>query len=261
MLNEIIARRRADLDEQRRETPPETMQARAADAPPTRGFIKALRAAHSQGRPAVIAEMKRASPSKGLLREAYDPVAIAEDYAGHGASCLSVLTEARFFQGSAEHLQRVRAAVDLPLLRKDFLFDPYQLYEARWLGADAVLLIVAALADQSLRSLAELAAELDLDVLVEVHDERELARALALDCPLIGINNRDLHTFEVDLNTSIRLNQQLPAGHLAVCESGIGSADDYRKLSEHGLNTFLIGERLMRAESPGEALAEVFGFG
>lgn len=223
-----------------------------------RSFLRAIRHQHRQHNPAVIAEIKRASPSKGLLRDPFDPVEIARDYATCGAACLSVLTDAQFFQGSADHLKVVRAHTSLPILRKDFVIDPYQVAEARHWGADCVLLIVSALTDGQLNELFACAVELDLDVLIEVHNEEELARALKLSVSLIGINNRNLRTFETDLNTTLRLQKLLPPDRIPVTESGIHSRADVAHLRRHGIETFLVGEAFMRSPSPGNALKELF---
>ena len=224
-----------------------------------RGFERALRAAIGAGRAAVIAEVKKASPSRGVLRADFDPPAIAASYERGGAACLSVLTDARFFQGSASYLVAARAACTLPVLRKDFLVDPYQVYEARAMGADCVLLIVAALDDARLAELEACALELGMDVLVEVHDAAELDRALRLRSPLLGINNRDLRTFEVDLATTLSQLHRIPAGRLVVTESGILGPQDVRRMRDAGVDAFLVGEAFMRAPDPGAALAAMFG--
>ncbi len=247
---EIAARRaRLGLDELRR-------RVGAADAP--RGFLRALRARIGAGEAAVIAEVKKASPSKGVLREDFDPAAIAASYEKGGAACLSVLTDQDFFQGADAYLRQARAACALPVLRKDFTIDPYQVVEARALGADCILLIVAALDDARLAELLALATELGLDALVEVHDAAELERALALPAPLIGVNNRNLRTFETSLDTTLELLPRLPPDRLLVTESGIHSRDDVRHLREHGVHAFLVGEAFMKAEDPGEKLRELF---
>ena len=228
---------------------------------PPRGFLARLEETVQAGQTAVIAELKRASPSKGLLRDPFLPADIARSYARHGATCLSVLTDRDFFQGSEDYLKEARAACELPVLRKDFIIDPYQVYEARVIGADCILLIVATLGDAMLRDLAELALHLDLDVLVEIHDAEELERALALELPLLGINNRDLRTFTTRLETTLDLLQDIPSDRLVVSESGIHTPADVALLRAHGVHAFLVGEALMRAADPGEKLAELFQTG
>jgi len=210
------------------------------------------------GRAAVIAEIKKASPSRGILREDFDPEQIAISYENGGAACLSVLTDIDFFKGADAYLQQARAACSLPVLRKDFVIDPYQVYEARALGADCILLIVAALDDDLLRELLQLAGELGMDALVEVHDATELQRALAMPAPLLGINNRDLRTFETRLDTTLGYLQQIPDDRLVVTESGIHTVDDVALMRSHGVNCFLVGEAFMRAPEPGAKLAELF---
>jgi indole-3-glycerol phosphate synthase len=226
--------------------------------PSARGFAAALAARVTRGQTAVVAEIKQASPSKGLLRADFDPPAIARSYLAGGAACLSVLTDGPFFRGSLDHLRAVRAAVELPLLRKDFLLDPYQVYEARAAGADCILLIVAALDDARLADLYAAAAELGLDALIEVHDEYELDRALTLAPRLLGINNRNLHTFETRLDTTVRLAGRMPRDCLPVAESGIHSAADVALIRGAGVHAFLVGEAFMRAADPGARLAELF---
>jgi indole-3-glycerol phosphate synthase len=250
ILDDIIAARRADLVEAQRAVPLATLRARPLWAAPRRGFAAALRGR----RPAVIAEVKKASPSKGVIRADFDPVAIARSYAAGGAAAISVLTEERYFQGSPAYLEAIRAAVDLPLLRKDFIVDPYQVAEARAWGADAVLLIVAALDDAALRDLHAAALDLGLDVVVEAHDADEVARAAAIGATLIGINNRNLRTFVTTLETAERLRGGIPAGALAVAESGIETPADIARLRAAGYDVFLIGESLMRQADPGAGL-------
>lgn len=228
-------------------------------APAPRGFVAALRARADRGDNAVIAEIKRASPSRGLLRDPFEPAAIARSYERGGAACLSVLTDAPFFEGEPAHLREARAACSLPVLRKDFIIDPWQVYEARVMGTDCLLLIVAALGEPMLKELCVLAMELGMDVLVEVHDEAELERALATPAPLIGINNRNLRSFETDLGVTERLAPRVPADRLVVAESGISEAADVSRLRDRGIRAYLVGEAFMRAEDPGERLAALFG--
>jgi indole-3-glycerol phosphate synthase len=230
--------------------------ARASGAP--RGFTNAIRAKIAAGRPAVIAEIKRASPSKGLLRAQFDPAAIAASYERAGAACLSVLTDRPFFQGAPEYLVTARAACSLPALRKEFIIDEYQVAESRALGADAILLIVAALDDARLAALERCAHGYGMDVLVEVHDAAELDRALALETPLIGINNRNLRTFRVSLHTTIELLARIPGDRVVVTESGIVAQRDVAQMRRHGVNAFLVGEAFMRAPDPGAALTALF---
>ncbi len=252
--DEVAAARRLRSDVELR------AQAEAArSAQPVRGFERALRAKIAAGRAAVIAEIKKASPSKGLLREPFDPPAIAARYAAHGAACLSVLTDERFFRGSLGDLRAARSACALPVLRKDFVVDAWQVYEARANGADCILLIVAALDDARLAEFASIARALSMDVLVEVHDAAELDRALALDAPLLGINNRNLRSFEVSLDTTLALLPRIPSDRLVVTESGIFAPADVARMRQAGVNAFLVGEAFMRAPDPGEALAALFG--
>jgi len=252
ILDKILAVKRAEVAAAKRAAP--DVEARARAAPATRDFVGALRAK----KPAVIAEIKRASPSKGLLRAHFDPAAIARSYEEAGAACLSVLTDREFFQGSPEDLIKARAACALPALRKDFLIDPYQAFEARALGADCVLLIVACLDDAQLRELEKVAHGLGMAVLVEVHDAAELERALALKTPLIGINNRNLRTFETRLETTLDLLPRVPSERLVITESGILSTADVHRMREHGVDAFLVGEAFMRADDPGKALSRLF---
>lgn len=238
----------------------EELQARLEDLPDCRGFIESLEAAVNMGRSGVIAEIKKASPSKGLIRENFDPAAIAASYEGAGASCLSVLTDQDFFQGSAEYLQLARDAVKLPVLRKDFMVNDYHLVESRVMGADCILLIVAAFDESSLfEDLYHYAKEIELDVLIEVHDKTELDRALALKPGMIGINNRDLHSFETSLDTTINLMNDVPEDCLIITESGIRNTVDVQIMQDNNVNCFLIGETFMRAADPGAALRELFG--
>ncbi|HEX9627505.1 MAG TPA: indole-3-glycerol phosphate synthase TrpC [Acidiferrobacterales bacterium] len=259
ILTRILRRKAEEVAARRARLPLMEVSRRAAAADAPRGFVAALRERIRAGRPAVIAEIKKASPSKGLLRPDFRPAEIAQSYERGGAACLSVLTDVDFFQGADEHLQAARAACTLPVLRKDFTVDSYQVYEARALGADCILLIVAALDDAQLRGLADLAGHLDMDVLVEVHDGEELERALMLDTPLIGINNRDLRSFETRLTVTLDLLAHVPAGRLVVTESGIHTPDDVRRLRAAGVNAFLVGEAFMKAADPGARLNELFG--
>jgi len=220
--------------------------------------VEAIRKRLDGGEPAVIAEIKKASPSKGVIRPDFDPAAIAKSYEAGGAACLSVLTDVDFFQGADEYLVQARTACALPVLRKDFIVDPYQVVEARAIGADCILLIAAALDDTRMQELAGTAQELGLDVLVEVHDGEELERALRLELPLVGINNRDLRTFETRLETTLELLDAIPGDRIVVTESGIHTPDDVARMREHGVHAFLVGETFMRAEQPGERLAELF---
>jgi indole-3-glycerol phosphate synthase len=258
VLKKILAAKADEVAAARRARPLPELRREAEATPPARGFAAALAARVGAGQAAVIAEIKRASPSKGLLRADFDPPALARSYLAGGAACLSVLTDAPFFQGSLDDLRAGRAAVDLPLLRKDFLLDAYQIYEARAAGADCILLIVAALDDARLRDFAALARELGLDMLVEVHDEAELDRAAALEPALLGVNNRNLHTFETTLTTTVRLARHAPAGCLLVAESGIHSRDDVALIRAAQVHAFLVGEAFMRAADPGARLRELF---
>ena len=258
ILNRILARKAEEVAERRARLPEAELIARIAELPGTRGFAAAIEAKIDAGLPAVIAEVKKASPSKGLIRTDFDPAAIAKSYAAAGAACLSVLTDSDFFQGSEAFLQQAREACSLPVLRKDFIIDAYQVYEARAIGADCILLIVSALDDDLLLQLSLLAAELDLDVLCEVHDEEELERALALPVPLIGVNNRNLRSFETSLETSLALQERVEYDRVLVAESGIHTPEDVARLREGGIQAFLVGEAFMRAEDPGAELRRLF---
>jgi indole-3-glycerol phosphate synthase len=227
-----------------------------ADTP--RGFLNALQARVSAGQAAVIAEIKKASPSKGILRENFEPAAIARSYEQGGAACLSVLTDVDFFQGADDYLRQARAACSLPVIRKDFFVDPYQVYEARTLGADCILLIAAALSDTMLMELLQLASDLQMDALVEVHDAEEMQRALATPAALIGVNNRNLRTFNTRLDTTLDLLSGFPDDRLLVTESGINSRDDVQRMRNKGVHVFLVGEAFMKAAEPGEKLSELF---
>ncbi|MBC7445374.1 MAG: indole-3-glycerol phosphate synthase TrpC [Polaromonas sp.] len=259
ILNKIIAVKREEINAAINRKPLAAMRKDAESRVLTRDFVGALRAKAAAGQPAVIAEIKKASPSKGVLRGDFIPADIAQSYAEFGAACLSVLTDQQFFQGSVDHLKQARASCALPVLRKDFIIDAYQVYESRVMGADCILLIAACLDDAQMKSFEALAMSLDMAVLVEVHDAAELARALQLKTPLIGINNRNLNTFEVSLDTTLTLMGQVPKERLLVTESGIATHDDVQRLRRAHVNTFLVGEAFMRADEPGMALAELFG--
>jgi indole-3-glycerol phosphate synthase len=259
ILEKILAVKREEVAAAKRSRPLARVRAEAANYGKPRDFTGALRTRIAAGLPAVVAEIKKASPSKGLLRPDFDPVAIAKSYARHGAACLSVLTDTQFFMGSAEFLVQARGAVDLPVLRKDFLIEPYQVYEARAMGADCILLIVAALDDALLRDLEHAASELGMSTLVEIHDGGELERALALKTPLLGINNRNLRTFETRLETTLSLLEHIPAERLVITESGIVASPDVKRMREAGVDAFLVGEAFMRAPDPGVELTRLFG--
>jgi indole-3-glycerol phosphate synthase len=259
ILKKILARKAEEISARCERVDLRALGERIEGMAPPRPFAAALRTRIADGRSAVIAEVKRASPSRGILREHFEPAAIARDYEAGGAAALSVLTDRDFFQGADEHLQEARAACALPVLRKDFTIDAYQVYEARALGADCILLIVAALGDASINELAGLAAHLDMDVLVEVHDAEELERVLHLDGPLLGINSRNLRTFETNLDTIVDLLGSIPDDRLVIAESGIHTPEDVRRMRDNGVHAFLVGEAFMRAEHPGERLAALFG--
>jgi indole-3-glycerol phosphate synthase len=259
ILSKIVAVKDKEVAAAVQRKPLAAMRADAESRVLTRDFLGAMRAKITRGQPAVIAEIKKASPSKGLLREDFIAADIAQSYAENGAACLSVLTDMQFFQGSVDYLKQARASCQLPVLRKDFLIDAYQVYESRAIGADAILLIAAILDDAQLKDFELIACSLDMAVLVEVHDAPELARALKLKTPLIGINNRNLKTFEVSLDTTLSLMRDMPSERLLVCESGIRGRDDVLRLGAAGVNAFLVGEAFMRAPDPGEALAALFG--
>jgi indole-3-glycerol phosphate synthase len=259
ILRRILATKRAELEAARAAVPMAEMERRARATPTPRDFVGALRAKITAGRPAVIAEIKRASPSKGLLRDPYDPAGIARSYAAAGAACLSVLTDREYFRGAPEHLIEARAACELPVLRKDFVVEPYQVYEARALNADCILLIAAALSAGDMRGLERLAHGLGMAVLVEVHDAAELDVALTLRTPLLGINNRDLRSFETRLETTLDLLPRVPADRLVVTESGILTPADANRMRAASVSAFLVGEAFMRSPDPGEALICLFG--
>lgn len=261
ILNKILARKAEEVAQRSARVSLRILSERVAQMPAPRNFLAALENKLALGQPAVIAEIKKASPSKGVLRADFKPAEIAMSYAQAGATCLSVLTDVDFFQGADAYLQQARAACALPVLRKDFVIDPYQVYEARALGADCILLIVAALDDVMLRELAQLAWHLDMEVLVEVHDRDELERALRLDATLIGINNRNLRTFETRLDTTLDLLPLIPSKRLVVTESAIHTRDDVARMRAQGVNIFLVGEAFMRAPDPGAELSRLFLLG
>lgn len=261
ILKRIMAHKREEIAARQAVAPLHEVRARARDSDPVRGFVDRLQRRIVSGDAGVIAEIKKASPSKGVLREDFRPAEIAVNYADYGAACLSVLTDEDFFQGCDTYLRQARAACDLPVIRKDFIIDPYQVHEARAIGADCILLIVACLEDEQMAELNGLAQQLGMDVLIEVHDAAELQRALAVPGRMIGINNRNLRTFEVSLQTTLDLLPQIPPERLVVTESGIHTPEDVRLMRTHDVNAFLVGEAFMRADNPGERLAELFGGG
>ena len=258
ILDRIIERKRAEVDAGQRRYTIGDLEGMARNQGKARGFAAALYRSVAEHRPAVIAEIKKASPSKGLIRDNFDPVDIARRYQAAGASALSVLTDEDFFQGHEDYLRAARNAVRLPVLRKDFMIDPWQIFESRAMGADAVLLIVAALSDAQLDELYHTAQRAGCDVLVEVHSAEELERAMKLNIELVGINNRDLHTFETRLDTTLALAGDIPGDHLVITESGIHTRDDVRLMRNHGINSFLVGEAFMKADDPGAALKALF---
>ncbi len=258
ILRRILERKAEEVAARCRTVSIDELERQLQTAPPLRDFMDSMKRSIAAGRPAVIAEIKKASPSRGVLREDFDPAGIARSYEQGGASCLSVLTDIDFFQGADAYLQQARAACALPVLRKDFTIDPYQVYEARVLGADCILLIVAALEDSRLQQLSLLARQLGMAALVEVHDAGELDRALRLDAPLIGINNRNLRTFETSLSTTLDLLDRIPADRLVVTESGIHTTEDVALMRSRGVHAFLVGEAFMKADDPGGRLAELF---
>ncbi len=255
ILDRIVERKHQEVAERSARCPIAAMQ----DGPsPVRGFARALQQQAAAGLPAVIAEIKKASPSKGIIRSDFDPPAIARDYQAGGATCLSVLTDEQYFQGADAYLQAARAACKLPVLRKDFVVDAWQIHESRYLGADCILLIVAGLSPAKVKDFYALAISLGLDVLIEVHNAAELEVALTTECPLIGINNRDLHSFTTRLETTLDLLERIPTDRLLVTESGIHTRADVQRMRAAGVNAFLVGEAFMRAASPGAALQELF---
>jgi indole-3-glycerol phosphate synthase len=258
ILKKILDRKQQEIAYRSQLVSLQTMMSRAENADTPRGFVSAIEAKINAGQHAVIAEIKKASPSKGLLREHFVPADIAKSYEKHGAACLSILTDKDFFQGSEAYLEEARAATTLPVIRKDFIIDPYQVYEARAINADCILLIVSALNDQQLSELSDLALNLDMDVLIEVHDLAELERALLLNLPLIGINNRNLSTFETRLETTLELLSHIPESHTVITESGIHTPADVALMRDNNVYGFLIGEAFMRAGDPGHQLSTLF---
>jgi indole-3-glycerol phosphate synthase len=259
ILDKIITVKREEVAALFKQKPLAAMRADAESRVLTRDFVGALRSKVAAGKPAVIAEVKKASPSKGVLRADFIPADISQSYAECGAACLSVLTDKKFFQGSVEYFKQARASCSLPALRKDFMIDPYQIYESRVMGADCILLIAACLDDAQMKDMEAVAMSLDMAVLVEVHDVAELERSLKLKTPLIGINNRNLKTFEVSLDTTLGLLGRVPDGRIVVTESGISTVADVKRMRDAKVNAFLVGEAFMRAEDPGVALGELFG--
>lgn len=259
ILQEIVNHKRREVKQRQELVPISDLRVRIDDLPAPRPFTDSIEARVQAGGPAVIAEIKKASPSKGVLRRKFDPADIAVQYEQNGATCLSILTDETFFQGSEADLRNARAACSLPVLRKDFLIDAYQVYEARAMGADCILLILAILDDLTLQMLARLADSLGMGVLLEVHDTGELERAQQVPCRLMGINNRDLHTFDTHLETTFSLLELVEENRIVVTESGISTPEDVALMRENGVQAFLVGEAFMRAKRPGEALAELFG--
>jgi|TARA_Y100000589_G_scaffold91795_1_gene86473 indole-3-glycerol phosphate synthase len=258
VLKNIVARKWEEVAERKVQQSEAALLAKIQQADAPRGFVQAMQKNLQAGRSAVIAEAKKASPSKGVIRQQFDPAAIARSYEEGGASCLSVLTDRDFFQGHETYLQQARAACSLPVIRKDFIVDPYQVLEARAINADCILLIAACLSDQQMSDLAAAAVELGMDVLIEVHDRHELERSLPLNQTLVGINNRNLHTFDVSLDTTFELLPHIPEQRIVVTESGILSRDDVEQMRAHAVDAFLVGETFMRAEQPGQKLKELF---
>lgn len=258
ILEKILATKRAEVAAAKQAMPLDALKEAARNASPVRDFVGAIRARIDSGRPAVIAEIKKASPSKGVIRADFKPAEIAASYEQGGAACLSVLTDRDYFQGAPEYLAAARNACGLPVLRKDFMIDPYQVYEARAMGADCILLIVAALSLAQMQELEDLAHDLGMAVLVESHDGQELETALQLKTPLMGINNRNLRTFATSLETTIALLPRIAPGRIVVTESGILAPEDVALMRQHQVNTFLVGEAFMKAASPGEELARLF---
>lgn len=258
ILVRILDTKAREVAERKQQISLQQIKSELENIAPTRDFVAAIRERVEAGRAATIAEIKKASPSKGIMREDFDPAQIARSYEKGGAACLSVLTDVEYFQGSDAYLKQAKEACSLPVLRKEFIIDPYQVYESRLIGGDCILLIVAALDDQQLREFTDLAHSLDMAVLVEVHDAEELARALELNTTLIGINNRNLRTFETSLQTTVSLLAEIPEDRIIVTESGIHERSDVENMLAHDVRAFLIGEAFMRAEEPGDRLAQLF---
>ena len=258
ILKSILTYKSEYIEHVKRKTSLDDLKARADDSADRRGFTSRLLDTIETGKPAVIAEIKKASPSKGVIRENFNPADIAKSYADGGACCLSVLTDIQFFQGADDYLKQAHAACDLPIIRKDFMIDPYQVYEAKVMGADAILIIVSALSDMQMQDLVGVSSEIGLDILVEVHDRVELSRGLMLRTPLIGINNRNLHTFETDLDTTLGLLPDVFHDRTVVTESGIHTQDDVKLMRKNNVNSFLVGEAFMKAKDPGKELDRLF---
>ncbi|MGC1511037.1 MAG: indole-3-glycerol phosphate synthase TrpC [Ketobacter sp.] len=258
VLKKIIERKWQEIAERKALQSEAALLKLAEQAQPVRGFTRSMQARLQDGQSAVIAEAKKASPSKGVIRSDFDPAAIARSYQAGGAACLSVLTDRDFFLGHEDYLMQARAACDLPVIRKDFIVDSYQVVEARAINADCILLIAASLTDSQIKELTDTAIEMDMDVLIEVHNEEELERSLSFNQPLVGINNRNLHTFEVSLQTTFSLLEKIPQDRIVVTESGILSVDDVQIMREQGVNSFLVGEAFMRSPDPGQTLRQLF---
>jgi len=258
ILKKILDRKAEEIANRKQRTPVDVLKEITSGIENPRGFATALQSKAQSKKPAIIAEIKKASPSKGVIRENFKPIEIAQDYAMNGATCLSILTDKDFFQGSEAYLQMAREKCPLPILRKDFMIDPYQIHESRALGADCILLIVAALEDKQMHELADTATELGMDVLVETHNAEELTRALTLDTKLIGVNNRNLRTFETSLQTTLDLKQAVPEDRLIITESGIHTQEDIQLMLDNDIYTFLVGEAFMRADYPGHKMRELF---
>lgn len=258
ILNKILQRKAEEISERKSSISIQELKCKIADMPPTRSFSTAIITSINNGAPAVIAELKKASPSKGIICQHFDPESIAQSYQDAGASCLSVLTDKDFFQGSDTYIQRVRKVCTLPILRKDFMIDPYQIYESRVLGADCILLIATALSDMQMQKMAMMATEIGMDTLIEVHNREELERGLMLRTPLIGINNRNLHTFDTNIQITLDLLPDVPQDRIVITESGIHTAEQVKTMYRNGINAFLVGDAFMNAQYPGTKLKELF---